>query len=116
MFQFSPLASLPLFHSGRDDEASPSPGFPIRAPPDQRLRAAPRGFSQLVAPFFACPCQGIHRAPFVRLTGYLYPVHRSSLDHALVLSRLSRRFPTTQSSTQVFNQPVRGTPSAAEPS
>jgi hypothetical protein len=49
--------------SGVDDEASPSPGFPIRASPDQRLRAAPRCFSQLVTPFVACPCQGIHRAP-----------------------------------------------------
>jgi hypothetical protein len=63
MFQFSPLAPILLFHSEIGDETSLSPGFPIRAPPDQRLRAAPRGFSQLVAPFFACPCQGIHRAP-----------------------------------------------------
>ena len=58
-----PVGSVWPMDSASGDEASPSPGFPIRAPPDQRLRAAPRGFSQLVAPFFACPCQGIHRAP-----------------------------------------------------
>ena len=55
-------SSLPMDSAG-GDETSLSPGFPIRASPDQRLRAAPRSFSQLVAPFFACPCQGIHRAP-----------------------------------------------------
>jgi hypothetical protein len=49
--------------SGRDDEGSPSPGFPIRASPDQSSRAAPRRFSQLTTPFLACPCQGIPRAP-----------------------------------------------------
>ncbi len=55
-------SSLPMDSAG-GDETSLSPGFPIRASPDQRLRAAPRSLSQLVAPFFACPCQGIHRAP-----------------------------------------------------
>jgi hypothetical protein len=60
-----PVGSVWPMDSASGDEASPSPGFPIRAPPDQRLRAAPRGLSQLVAPFFACPCQGIHRAPFL---------------------------------------------------
>src|SRR5215510_369884 len=63
-----PVGSMPPMDSAAGDETSLSPGFPIRAPPDQRLRAAPRGFSQLVAPFFACPCLGIHRAPFLRLT------------------------------------------------
>ena len=58
-----PVGSTSPMDSENGDETSLSPGFPIRAPPDQRLRAAPRGFSQLVAPFFACPCQGIHRAP-----------------------------------------------------
>jgi hypothetical protein len=37
------------------------------------MRAPPPGFSQLTASFLACSCQGIHRAPFLRLTGYLYP-------------------------------------------
>jgi hypothetical protein len=64
-----PVGSSPPMDSVEGDETSLSPGFPIRASPDQRLRAAPRRFSQLIAPFFACPCQGIHRAPFFRLTG-----------------------------------------------
>jgi hypothetical protein len=49
----------------RDDRALPRPGFPIRTPPDQRLFATPRGFSQLTASFIACMCQGIHRMPLV---------------------------------------------------
>ena len=40
-------------------------GFPIRKSPDQRLCAAPRSLSQLATSFFACLCQGIHRAPLV---------------------------------------------------
>ena len=40
-------------------------GFPIRKSPDQRLCAAPRSLSQLATSFFACFCQGIHRAPLV---------------------------------------------------
>ena len=54
----------PPMNSVGDDGALPPPGFPIRAPPDLCLRAAPRSFSQLITPFLACPCQGIHRAPF----------------------------------------------------
>ena len=38
------------------------PGFPIRAPTDQGLLTAPRGFSQFAAPFFGSWCQGIHPA------------------------------------------------------
>jgi hypothetical protein len=42
------------------------------------MRAPPPGFSQLTASFLACSCLGIHRAPFVRLTGsVLLPYPRS---------------------------------------
>ena len=40
-------------------------GFPIRIPPDRWLFTPPRGFSQLIASFFGCRCQGIHRTPFI---------------------------------------------------
>ena len=40
-------------------------GFPIRKSPGQSLLAALRGLSQLATSFFACFCQGIHRAPLV---------------------------------------------------
>ena len=39
------------------------PGCPIRTPADQRPFAPPRGFSQLVASFFASESLGIPRAP-----------------------------------------------------
>ena len=65
-----PVGSSPPMYSAEGDSPLRLPGFPIRASPDQRLRAAPRRLSQLIAPFFACPCQGIHRAPYFRLTGY----------------------------------------------
>ncbi len=62
MFQFTRLASCGLCIHPRMTGMY-LPGFPIRASPDQSLRAAPRCFSQLTAPFFACPCLGIPRAP-----------------------------------------------------
>ena len=63
MFQFAPLASTGLcIQPGMTGLFIP-PGFPIRASPDQSLRAAPRCFSQLTTPFLACPCLGILRAP-----------------------------------------------------
>ena len=41
-------------------------GCPIRISTDQRLLAAPRGFSQRATSFIASWCQGIHRMPFSR--------------------------------------------------
>ena len=41
-------------------------GCPIRMSTDQRLLAAPRGFSQRATSFIASWCQGIHRMPFSR--------------------------------------------------
>jgi hypothetical protein len=40
-------------------------GCPIRISTDQRLLAAPRGFSQRATSFIASWCQGIHRMPFL---------------------------------------------------
>ena len=40
-------------------------GFPIRAPVDHGLRAAPHGLSQLIAPFIASKSLGIPRAPLL---------------------------------------------------
>src|SRR5271168_537833 len=46
-------------------------GCPIRISTDQRLLAAPHGFSQRATSFIASWCQGIHRMPLSRsiLTG-----------------------------------------------
>ena len=40
-------------------------GCPIRISTDQRLLAAPHGFSQRATSFIASWCQGIHRMPFL---------------------------------------------------
>ncbi len=50
MFQFPWFASIPYVFRNRCWEFIPA-GFPIRAPPDLSLFAAPRGLSQLVTPF-----------------------------------------------------------------
>ena len=63
MFQFTPLASNSLCVQEPMTALCRLPGFPIRASPDQRMRAPPRRFSQLTTPFLACPCLGILRAP-----------------------------------------------------
>ena len=63
MFQFAPLASTGLWIQPGMTGLFIPPGFPIRASPDQSLRAAPRRLSQLTTPFLACPCLGIPRAP-----------------------------------------------------
>jgi hypothetical protein len=47
------------------DPALPGPGFPIRAPPDQRVFAPPRRVSPLAAPFIGSLPQGIHHTPFI---------------------------------------------------
>ena len=63
MFQFPGFASSTLCVQMPDDRPLGRPGCPIRTSADQRLRAAPRGFSQLTTSFFAGLCPGIHRAP-----------------------------------------------------
>lgn len=65
MFHFSGFrVSYPMY-SGMNDRVLPRSGYPIRIPPDHRLLAASRGFSQLAASFFACWHQGIHRTPLL---------------------------------------------------
>ena len=57
-------------------------GCPIRISTDQRLLAAPRGFSQRATSFIASWCQGIHRMPF------LYSISRfGPLDPNLTMHR-----------------------------
>ena len=63
-------------------------GCPIRIPTDQRLLAAPRGFSQRATSFIASWCQGIHRMPF------LYSIFSTLLRRAA--STMHRNHPQTQ--------------------
>src|SRR6185312_4630700 len=61
MFQFPGFAS-PTY--GFSERYPIGVGCPIRTSTDQRLLAAPRGFSQRATSFIASWCQGIHRMPF----------------------------------------------------
>ncbi len=63
MFQFPGFAS-PAY--GFDRRYPKGVGCPIRTSTDQRLLAAPHGFSQRATSFIASWCQGIHRMPFSR--------------------------------------------------
>ena len=63
MFQFPGFASNAYGFSARYPIGV---GCPIRTSTDQRLLAAPRGFSQRATSFIASWCQGIHRMPFLR--------------------------------------------------
>ena len=68
IFQFPGFASP---HYGFMWRYPKGVGCPIRTSTDQRLLAAPRGFSQRATSFIASWCQGIHRMPF------LYSISRS---------------------------------------
>ena len=63
IFQFPGFASP---HYGFMWRYPKGVGCPIRTSTDQRLLAAPRGFSQRATSFIASWCQGIHRMPFLR--------------------------------------------------
>jgi hypothetical protein len=54
-------------------------GCPIRISTDQRLLAAPRGFSQRATSFIASWCQGIHRMPFLYSISRTHP--RKDMPH-----------------------------------
>ena len=56
------VPSSKTMDSSYGDRALPRPGSPIRIPLDQRLLAAPHGFSQLIASFVGNQCLGIHPA------------------------------------------------------
>ena len=61
-----PPVSLPqTMDSSTDMQGSPCMGFPIRTSTDQRLLAAPRGFSQLTTSFVGSRCQGIRPLLFL---------------------------------------------------
>jgi hypothetical protein len=78
IFQFPGFASP---HYGFMWRYPKGVGCPIRTSTDQRLLAAPRGFSQRATSFIASWCQGIHRMPFSRSRHA--PGHRSGgLHHA----------------------------------
>ena len=62
MFQFPGFASIAYVFS---DRYPIGVGCPIRISTDQRLLAAPHGFSQRATSFIASWCQGIHRMPFL---------------------------------------------------
>ena len=53
MFHFAAFCSTGTMDSSRSNTELPVLGFPIRRPPDQSVRAAPRGLSQLAASFIA---------------------------------------------------------------
>ena len=63
MFQFPGFASPTYVFSERYPIGV---GCPIRISTDQRLLAAPHGFSQRATSFIASWCQGIHRMPLLR--------------------------------------------------
>ena len=56
-------------------------GCPIRISTDQRLLAAPHGFSQRATSFIASWCQGIHRMPFSCSTSQDTPEGVSATMH-----------------------------------
>jgi hypothetical protein len=56
-------------------------GCPIRISTDQRLLAAPRGFSQRATSFIASWCQGIHRMPFLYSISRPLPERRGLTMH-----------------------------------
>ena len=87
MFHFSGCRVHKPMYSAYDDGGLAPSGYPIRIPPGLSSLAALRGFSQLVASFFACQHQGIHHKPL----GSLYrktPVTRISKS----FSRLIQSF------------------------
>lgn len=65
MFHFSGCRVPYPMYSDKVNPASLGLGYPIRIPPGLRSLAALRGFSQLVASFFACWHLGILRKPLV---------------------------------------------------
>ena len=71
MFHFSGSRVHKPMYSAYDDTLLKVSGYPIRTPPGLSSLAALRGFSQLVASFFACQHQGIHHKPL----GSLYRIH-----------------------------------------
>ena len=78
MFHFSGCRVHKPMYSAYDDGGLAPSGYPIRIPPGLSSLAALRGFSQLVASFFACQHQGIHHKPLGSLYRIQPPVTRIS--------------------------------------
>ena len=81
MFHFSGSRVHKPMYSAYDDGGLAPSGYPIRTPPGLSSLAALRGFSQLVASFFACQHQGIHHKPL----GSLYKDSTPGDSHSLNL-------------------------------
>lgn len=88
MFHFSGCRVHKPMYSAYDDGGLAPSGYPIRIPPGLSSLAALRGFSQLVASFFACQHQGIHHKPLGSLYKVQPPVTRISKS----FSRLIQSF------------------------
>ena len=88
MFHFSGCRVHKPMYSAYDDKVLTLSGYPIRIPPGLSSLAALRGFSQLVASFFACQHQGIHHKPLGSLYRIQPPVTRISKS----FSRLIQSF------------------------
>ena len=88
MFHFSGCRVHKPMYSAYDDGGLAPSGYPIRIPPGLSSLAALRGFSQLVASFFACQHQGIHHKPLGSLYRIQPPVTRISKS----FSRLIQSF------------------------
>ena len=84
-------------------------GFPIRISMDQRLLAAPHGFSQRATSFIASWCQGIHRTPFSCS-------HHADHDAPSVpIPILHRNHPTSASAHQrTYPHPYAASPTGCE--
>ena len=82
MFHFSGSRVHKPMYSAYDNRVLALLGYPIRTPPGLSSLAALRGFSQLVASFFACQHQGIHHKPLGSLYKVQPPVTRISKTFA----------------------------------
>ena len=80
-------------------------GCPIRISTDQRLLAAPHGFSQRATSFIASWCQGIHRMPLLR---------SKSTHHAQEPSTPSRMQPPQRTASQPLLYRTCSTPPSSQ--
>ncbi len=111
MVHFIRSDSCGLFHSAVQVTESLPPGYPIRTSADHRIRAPSRGFSQLIASFFALQLQGIRRGPIFRLaiSSFLHVLFSSCMDSryktffpSLLLSNIFLRFNVLPKPSHLF--------------
>src|ERR1700756_5647563 len=99
IFQFPGFASP---HYGFMWRYPKGVGCPIRTSTDQRLLAAPRGFSQRATSFIASWCQGIHRMPFSRSRSpriSRYTIHHAQKPSSAEAASAHRRLTLAQHTT-----------------